>query len=128
LRYPNASSLFSPIASGLALVSTKAMTQGSVPGGSNWHRAALHDHVSGAQADFRAVELHVDLAGDDDGIIERVGAMNPRRHARPYLTMRKTVPFGTEVATPPLRRRFRRDCPRKLSVAPPRSWRSPDAS
>ena len=42
-------------------------------------RAALHEHVAGLQVDDRVVELHIDLARHDDGIIDGIRPMNTRR-------------------------------------------------
>ena len=45
-------------------------------------RAALHEHIAGFQMNDRVVELHIDLARHDDGIIDG-----------------KTVPFFNVVPT-----------------------------
>src|SRR5260370_22300897 len=38
-------------------------------------RAALDEHVAGLQMDGRIVQLHVDLARDDDCIVDRIRAV-----------------------------------------------------
>ena len=45
-------------------------------------RAALHEYVAGFEMDDRVIELHVNLARYDDGIIDGVRPMNPRRASR----------------------------------------------
>src|SRR5882672_468399 len=44
--------------------------------------AALDQHVARLEVDLVALlQLHVDLARDDHGVVDRVGAMHPRRYA-----------------------------------------------
>src|SRR6185312_6425684 len=43
--------------------------------------AALHQHVAGLQVHAADVELHVDLAGNDHRIVDRIGAVIARRDA-----------------------------------------------
>src|SRR5437764_1390165 len=43
-------------------------------------RAALHEHVARLQMDDRIIELHVDLTRHDDGIINGIRPVVPRRH------------------------------------------------
>src|SRR5215831_9317092 len=42
--------------------------------------AALHQHVAGAERDHLVVELHVDLAGQDNRVVDGIGAVVARRH------------------------------------------------
>src|SRR5688500_14559897 len=44
------------------------------------NRAALNEHVTGFQMDDGIVELHIDLARHDDGVIDGIGSMVPRRN------------------------------------------------
>src|SRR6266540_3470789 len=55
-------------------------------------RAALHEHVARLQMDDRVIELHVDLARHDDGIIDRIRPVVPRRDAGPKLDDAKDRP------------------------------------
>src|SRR5437773_8629879 len=43
-------------------------------------RAALHEHVARLQMDDRVIELHVDLTRHDDGIINGIRPVVPRRN------------------------------------------------
>src|SRR5207248_893176 len=44
-------------------------------------RSPLYQDVPGAQMDLGALELHVDLAGEHHGVVDRLGAMVARRNA-----------------------------------------------
>src|SRR5215467_8199635 len=45
-------------------------------------RPALHENVAGLERDDHVVvELHVDLSGNHDGVVDRIGAVVARRHA-----------------------------------------------
>src|ERR1039458_6768652 len=45
-------------------------------------RAALHQHVAGLELCYHSVvQLHLDFAGDDDGVVDRVGAVVARSDA-----------------------------------------------
>src|SRR5262245_15739091 len=45
------------------------------------NRSALHEHVARLQMNNGVIELHIDLARHDDGIIDGVGPVVSRRNA-----------------------------------------------
>src|SRR4029434_10778331 len=55
-------------------------------------RSALHEHVARFQVDDRVCKLHVDLTRHDDGIIDGIGPVIPRRHPGPELDDTKNRP------------------------------------
>ena len=62
-------------------------------------RAALHEHVAGFQMNNGVVELHIDLARNDDGVIDRIGPVIRGETPGANSTTRKTVPFFNVVPT-----------------------------
>jgi hypothetical protein len=55
-------------------------------------RATLHEHVARFQMDNGVIELHIDFARRDDGIIDRIRPVVSRRHSRPKLDDAKDRP------------------------------------
>src|SRR5262249_11429723 len=78
--------------------------------------AALHQHVAGLEVHALAiVELHVDLAGDHGGIVDRIGAVVAALHARAeahHPEYRPVVERGANLA------------PRRVAVAVVVHWKS----
>src|SRR5258707_8740780 len=56
-------------------------------------RRLLHDDVAGLEVHFAIVEQHIDLAGDDDRVIQRARAMHHRMARRQAFLRRSGLPY-----------------------------------
>src|SRR5262249_50224827 len=66
------------------------------------NRAALDDHVAGFEVHLIAVEIHVDLARQDDRVVDRVSAVVPSGIARGEFDDAKHGAIGVGGAGLPL--------------------------